>query len=203
MRVRASAGSKSFRRRDRLEGFLAEAKQRVAQLKAEVEDDPAAHSRREQAARERAAREREQKIQAALKRLPELEQAKERQAARGKKKVNPARTSTTDAEATIMKMPNGGYNAAYNAQFCTDTGSQIIVGVDMSSSGVDQGQMTPMLSQLKQRYGTAPAEYLVDGGYDLHCVCTTAPTRERQAGTVRKARARQRRRRRMAHAHDH
>jgi len=165
MRVRASAGSKSFRRRDRLEGFLAEAKQRVAQLKAEVESDPGAYSRREQAARERAAREREQKIQAALRRLPELEQAKERQAARGKKKVKPARTSTTDAEATIMKMPNGGYNAAYNAQFCTDTGSQVIVGLDMISSGVDQGQMTPMLGQLQRRYDTAPAEYLVDGGY--------------------------------------
>jgi transposase len=165
MRVRASAGSKSFRRRDRLEGFLAEAKQHVAQLKAEVESDPGAYSRREQAARERAAREREQKIQAALKRLPELEQAKVRQATRGKKKVKEARTSTTDAEATIMKMPNGGYNAAYNAQLCTDTASQVIVGVDMVCTGVDQGQMTPMLTQLKQRYGTAPAEYLVDGGY--------------------------------------
>jgi transposase len=165
MRVRASAGSKSFRRRERLEGFLAQAREQVVQLKAEVESDPGAYSRREQAARERAAREREEKIQAALKRLPELEQAKERQSARGKKKVKPARTSMTDAEATIMKMPNGGYNAAYNAQLCTDTGSQIIVGVDMLSSGVDQGQMTPMLAQLQRRYRTAPAEYLVDGGY--------------------------------------
>jgi transposase len=165
MRVRASAGSKSFRRRERLEGFLAQAREQVAQLKAEVESDPGAYNRREQAARERAARERAEKIQAALKRLPELEQAKERQAARGKKKVKPARTSTTDAEATIMKMPNGGYNVAYNAQLCTDTGSQVIVGVDMISSGVDQGQMTPMLAQLQRRYRTAPAEYLVDGGY--------------------------------------
>lgn len=64
-----------------------------------------------------------------------------------------------------MKMPNGGYNPAYNAQLCTDTESQIIVGVDMVTSGVDQGQMTPMLQQLESRYGTAPAEYLVDGGY--------------------------------------
>lgn len=165
MRVRASAGSKSFRRRERLQGFLAEAREQVALLKAEVENDPGAYSRREQAARERAAQEREEKIKAALKRLPELEQAKERQAARGKKKVKEARTSTTDADATIMKMPNGGYNAAYNAQLCTDTGSQVIVGVDMISSGVDQGQMTPMLAQLQRRYGTAPAEYLVDGGY--------------------------------------
>lgn len=165
LRVRASAGSKSFRRRPRLEGFLEQAKQQVQQLKDEVESDPMACSRREQAARERAARERKLKIEAALRRLPEMERAKERQAARGKEKVNPARSSMTDAEATIMKMPNGGYNAAYNAQLCTETASQVIVGVDMISSGVDHGQASAMLGQLQRRYGRAPKEYLVDGGY--------------------------------------
>jgi transposase len=86
MRVRASAGSKSFRRRLSLEGFLTEARQHVADLKAQVESDPAAHSRAEHAARERAAREREEKLEAALKRLPELEAAKVRQQGRAKKK---------------------------------------------------------------------------------------------------------------------
>jgi transposase len=165
LRVRASAGSKSFRSRGRLEGFLEQAQQRVQQLKEEVESDPMACSRREQAARERAAQERKSKIEAALKRLPEMERAKERQAARGKKKVNQARSSTTDAEATIMKMPNGGYNPAYNAQLCTETASQVIVAVDMISSGVDHGQASAMLRQLRDRYGRSPIEYLVDGGY--------------------------------------
>lgn len=165
MRVRASAGSKSMRRRERLEKFLVEARQRVVELKAQVESDPGIYSRREQAARERAAREREEKIEAALKRLPELELTKQRQAERGKKKVKQARASTTDADATIMKMPNGGYNVAYNAQLCTDTTSQVIVGVDMVTTGVDQGQMSPMLTQLQRRYDITPNEYLVDGGY--------------------------------------
>lgn len=165
MRVRASAGSKSFRRRHSLEGFLKHAKEHVATLKAQVQNDPAAHSRSEQAARERAARERQEKIEAALKRLPELEAAKARQNGRGKKKVKEARSSMTDAEATIMKMPNGGYNPAYNAQFCSDTQSQVIVGVDMITAGVDQGQLTVMLDQLQQRYQKTPNEYLVDGGY--------------------------------------
>lgn len=165
MRVRASAGSKSFRSRDRLEGFLEQAQLQVQQLKDEVENDPMASSRREQAARERATRERKLKIEAAIRRLPEMERAKERQAARGKKKVNQARSSTTDADATIMKMPNGGYNPAYNAQLCTETTSQVIVGVDMISSGVDHGQASAMLGQLQYRYGRTPSEYLVDGGY--------------------------------------
>lgn len=165
MRVRASAGSKSFRRRESLQNFLLEAQQHVAQLKAQVESDPGSLSRREQAARERAAKERQERVEKALRRLPKLEAAKARQGERGKKKVKPARVSMTDADASIMKMPNGGYNAAYNAQLCTDTHSQVIVGVDMVCSGVDQGQLTPMLDQLQERYAKLPDEYLVDGGY--------------------------------------
>lgn len=165
MRVRASAGAKSFRRRDTLEQNLDIAKARVAQLKELVNADPAGPSRREQAARERVARERQEKIEQALRRLPKLEAAKARQDERGKKKVKPPRVSMTDAQASIMKMPNGGYNAAYNAQFCTDTESQVIVGVEMLTAGADQGQMTPMLEQVKQRYGRTPHDYLVDGGY--------------------------------------
>jgi transposase len=165
MRVRASAGSKSFRRKDTLEQCLEVAAARVAQLKAQVDSDPSGDSRREVAARERAVRERQQKIEKALRRLPKLEAAKARQTERSKKKVLPPRVSMTDADATIMKMPNSGYNPAYNVQFCTDTESQVIVGVDMLMAGADQGQLTPMLDQIETRYARTPDEYLVDGGY--------------------------------------
>ena len=57
VRVRASAGAGSYRRRPRLEKLLREAEARVAALKAELESDPAAGSARQRAARERAARE--------------------------------------------------------------------------------------------------------------------------------------------------
>lgn len=150
MRVRASAGSKSFRRRASLEEFLVEAKKQVVFLKAQVESDPAVFSRAEQAAKERAARERQEKIERALRRLPKLEEAKARQGERGKKKVKEARTSMTDSDATIMKMANAGYNPAFNAQLCTDTKTQVIVGVDMLCIGADQGQLTPMLAQLEE-----------------------------------------------------
>lgn len=165
MRVRAGAGAKSFRRRATLEDCLKQAKERVAKLKSEIDIDPSGPSRREVAARARVAREREEKIAQALRRLPKLEEAKARQAERSKKKVKEPRVSMTDPEATIMKMPNGGYNAAYNVQFCSDTESQVIVGVDMLQEGVDQGQLTPMLEQITQRYQLTPDEYLVDGGY--------------------------------------
>jgi hypothetical protein len=51
--IRASAGAGSFDRRSTLERRLAEAEAQVAALKAELDEDPAATSRRIAAARER------------------------------------------------------------------------------------------------------------------------------------------------------
>ena len=164
MRVRASAGAGSFRRRERLQGYLDAARQRVEELKRQTEEDPAAESRRRQAARLRAAKEREARVQAALDRLPELAAIKKRQGKPGAQ----ARASTSDADATVMKMGDGGFRPAYNVQYGTDVDSQIVVGVDVVTSGSDQGQMAPMLDQVSERCGKAPDAWLVDGGYPGH-----------------------------------
>ena len=111
MRVRASAGAGSFRRQDKLEGYLEQARERVASLKREVDQDPGALTRRQAAARERAAREREERIEKALARLPELARIKQRQG----KKAEEARASCTDADATVMKMGDGGFRPALRA----------------------------------------------------------------------------------------
>nr|WP_294564669.1 IS1182 family transposase [uncultured Rhodopila sp.] len=164
VRVRASAGAASFRREERLQGFLDTARQQVEALKRQIEDDPAAESRQRQAARERAAKEREARIAAALARHPEMQEIKKRQG----KKAGDARISTTDAEATVMKMGDGGFRPAYNVQYGTDVGSQIIVGVDVVTLGTDLAQMAPMVEQVVARCGQAPEEWLVDGGYPAH-----------------------------------
>jgi len=64
-----------------------------------------------------------------------------------------------------MKGPDGGFRPSYNAQFSTDTASQIIVGVDVTNDGTDWEQLPPMTAQLHERYGRCPAETLADGGY--------------------------------------
>jgi hypothetical protein len=76
-----------------------------------------------------------------------------------------ARVSTTDAEARVMKMGDGGFRPAYNGQFAVDTETQIVVGVELSNSGSDQGKLAPMIEQLQDRYGVTPPEILVDGGF--------------------------------------
>ena len=104
MRVRASAGAGSFRRKEKLEGYLEAARAEVARLKAEVETDPAQAQRAREAARRRAAAEREARLEQALARIPEIEAIKRRNG----KKAEEARVSMTDAKATVMKMGDGG-----------------------------------------------------------------------------------------------
>ena len=159
MRVRASAGAASFHRKATLEECLTEAQEQVARLKEELDDDPAAPSRRHAAARERAAAERAERVQQALARLPELEAKK----TPGEK--DQARASSTDPEATVMKMADGGYRPAYNIQYSAETTSLVIAAVEVTTSGSDAGQITPLCDQIHDRHGIYPKETLVDGGF--------------------------------------
>jgi transposase len=162
MRVRACAGAASFRRKQTLEEHLEEAKDQVARLREEMDDDPCAPSRRSGAARERAARERQQRLEEALKRLPELE-AKKKADERHK-----ARASTTDPEATVMKMADGGYRPAMNVQYAAAVGSGVVLAVSVLTTGSDMGQITPALDQIEERFGERPKEALADGGFAKH-----------------------------------
>ena len=159
IRVRASAGAASFRRQPSLERCLQEAQEQVERLRAELEKDPEATNRRQVAARQHAAEDRHRRVKAALEQMPDV--AAKKPAAEKDK----ARVSTTDAEARVMKMGDGGFRPAYNGQFAVDTETQIVVGVDVSNSGSDQGQLVPMLEQLEKRYEVIPSESLVDGGF--------------------------------------
>jgi transposase len=160
MRVRAAAGGSSFRRKPRLEQFLTTAQARVAALKAELAGEPDRRTRR-QAAVERAARERLARVEAALAAMPEAEARKKR----NKGKPEQARVSTTDAEARVMKMPDGGFRPAYNVQFAAETQHGLVAGVAVTTSGADQDALDDMHAKVTHTYGRAPANWLVDGGY--------------------------------------
>jgi transposase len=164
MRVRANAGTSSFRKKATLDAYRKEAAEQVQKLREENEDDdhPGSSHVRQKAARERAARERQARVDQALKDLAKLEQQKE---ARKKGTADKARCSTTDPEARKMKMANGGFSPAYNVQFATDAQSRMIVSVDVSNNGSDGGQMAPRHEDIKNRYGRYPKNYLADGGF--------------------------------------
>jgi transposase len=167
MKIRAAAGAGSFRRRRRLEELEAGAKERVRRLRDEVDDDPAAGERRKQAAKERAAREQAERLAAALERMKELEAERERREKTNKGEVakqKEPRASSTDPEARVMKMADGGFRPAYNMQIVSAVEGQVVVAVDVETSGSDRGLARPAMERLLEA-GIAPKDYLVDGGF--------------------------------------
>jgi len=140
MKTRASAGAASFRREKGLQECLQEAREQVEAVKREAEQPDVQRSAREQAAAARAAREREERVAAALAELPKARTSKDTEQAKAD-----VRVSTTDPEARVMKMGDGGFRPAYNVQLATDTESRVIVGVDVTNAGTDHAQTEPML----------------------------------------------------------
>ena len=114
----------------------------------------------------RAARER---VEQALEYLSQAQAAKERQqrtlATVKRTKVTAPRTSTTDPEARVMKMPDGGFRPAYNVELATDQAKGVIVGVTVIREGTDAGQALPMQEQVVKRTGQHPGAYLMDGSF--------------------------------------
>lgn len=161
-RVRASAGTGSFRRRERLDEFLEQARQQVEAAK-KVAEDPELPARKKKA-RERAARQRQERLERAIEELAKLEAQRAAQTG-GRKARSEARASTTDPEARRMKMGDGGFRPAYNVQFAADTESRFIVGVGITNIGSDQAEATPMIEQVQERTDKQPDAYLVDGGF--------------------------------------
>jgi transposase len=168
VRVRACAGASSFRRKKKLHKELKKAKQLIERLKQEIDHDPDASNRRIRAAQERAARERAERVAAAQKALCELEQQREQQAMRRRKRnerKKELRVSTTDPQARVMKMADGGFRPAYNCQLSTVAKGQVVVAVRPEMSGSDRGLLRPMLEELQRRYRRRPKRHLVDGGF--------------------------------------
>jgi len=162
----------------------------VARLAREIEADPGAADRRERAAQVRAAADREARVAAALAAAETLEAARAARAGRDRKRgrgrsgdgsgapgggaepgaetgpaAQEARASTTDPEARVMKMADGGWRPAYNAQIVSDTATGLVVGVAVETTGSDMGQLRPMSDALEAAYGQRPCEHLVDGGF--------------------------------------
>jgi len=158
-RVRASAGSSSFRGRDRLAALRAEMRRHVASLKKELDADPTGPKRALREAQQRLAR-----VDEAMETLQTLTNAKAQQKDKPSKHRAP-RASTTDPEARIMRMPGGGYRPAYNVQFATDHASRAIVGVDVTNNGSDANESESMRAQVECRTGKKVTEHLIDGGY--------------------------------------
>ena len=175
VRVRVSAGAGSFRREERLRQLLAESQKHVEELRRQVEEPEklAAEAVKKKAAQRRVAEEKQKRLEQALAQLPELQQRQQERASRAgqgkygqKIRDRELRVSTSDPQARVMKMPNGGYHPAYNVQLASDPQSRAIVGVEVTNEGCDSaGLSEPMRQQVQRRSGRKVEQHLMDGGY--------------------------------------
>jgi len=162
-RTRASATAPSFR----TYGSLLECRRQAAlHLKAVLAaaDDPE-YTRAQHAARKAAAEDYQRRVDEAVATVKELQE-------RRSPKDKPARASTTDAQARVMKMADGGFRPAFNVQYAVagaaEGGPRTIVGVQVTNSGSDLGSLAPMAEQIKERTGQYPEVVLADGGHVKH-----------------------------------
>lgn len=162
-RVRASAGVGSFHRESTLRECWREAQRLVVRTQRQTDGGLTAR----EAAQARAAQARLARVEDALAALPAIAEAKQRGG-------NPAapRASTTDADARIMKMSDGGFRPAYNVHFATDGDGRAIVGVAVTTVSDDHSAFMPMVAQVQSRTGQTPATWLADAGVSSKAAIT-------------------------------
>lgn len=153
-KIRAKAAADSFRRQQRVEQALKEAKAQVAAVEAMSEEEG---SRRMAKARQRAARERQERLEQALKEFDQLEKED--------KDKEQRRVSTSDPEARVMKQPGGGYAPSYNVQIDTDAKNGVVVAVGVVQAGNDFEQLEPGVDRVEHNLEETPKEVVTDGGY--------------------------------------
>ena len=160
VKVRANAGSSSFRRAGRLEQLRAQMEARVAALRQELEGASDASAKRKRAARERAAQEKLANTKLAQERMRELEAARAKQ--RKKDRVDPktgkdkpVRVSTTDPDARILAMSGGERRPAHSLQMTGDPQTLVAFGVSIHDS-TDFGQLRPRWNRSRSATAKIP-----------------------------------------------
>ena len=167
-KVRANASRESFKTDTKLARVEAAVEQRLTALKAEIESDPEASSRRKRASQERAAREvkeRAAKARAVLEQVRAERQERAKKHPQDEAKKSEAKVSLSDSDARQMRFPDGAVRPAYNAQIAATPSEGIIVAVEMTDRRNDAGLAAPMVDDIARRYGQAPEKLLVDTHY--------------------------------------
>lgn len=173
IKVRANAGSSSFRRKETLKELQNDVRAYVTKLNKEREENSSDVLKRKKIIEQQKALDREKRINQAIAQMEQITRKKEHTQKKQRKKLKEKeekkiRASTTDPESRIMKMGNGGYNPAYNVQLATDIKTHVIVGLEVSNECADRGLMSKMQKQVIDTFKIKPKKWLVDGGYTQH-----------------------------------
>lgn len=165
-KVRADASVGSFRTVEGLADCRAQADLHLKAVLAQLDDPPLA--KREQEAGERGAMDVLDRVKAATKAVAEVQA--QRDASKDKKRqTTPAKASTTDPDARMMRMADGACLPGHNIQFATmgdpSGGPIAIVGVKVTSQGNDKGSLLPMRALVTEMTEQTPAQVLADSDH--------------------------------------
>jgi len=140
-----------------LREHLERARQRVRAL-GDPRQEPL--SARRAKARERAAREGVERLERSLE---EMQKVQRRGPAGQRRKER--RVSETDPEARFRKQSGGGTAPSHNLQISTDAAHALIVGVRVTQSDNDEGQLPGALDEVKRNLGRLPRPVVTDAGF--------------------------------------
>jgi transposase len=185
-KVKANAGRSSFKVADKLARIEGAVERRLSSLKAGIESDPHASSRRRQAAQERAAlevKERAERARAALDRMRKEREKRAKKHPSEKEAKHEDKASLSDPDARTMRFADNALRPGYNAQIAVAPKEGIIVSIDMTDRRNDAGLAIPMVEDIVRRYGSAPHNLLADNRYAT--VQDIADLAQHEAGPVR------------------
>ena len=91
------------------------------------------------------------------------------------------RASTTDAEARVMKMADGGFRPALNVRTAT-AGSELggprtIIAAQTCNIGSDMSAIEPLLDEIERRLNALPKRLLADANHASHASLKDAAAR--------------------------
>lgn len=178
-RVRADAALASFRTRAGLAQARVQAELHLKAVLARMDDPPLPE--RHQRARERGAMDVLDRIGSAAKAVQALQEQRSNSSSKQRQSTAP-KASTTDPEARIMKVTNGGFEPSYNVQLAVVGspmgGPATIVGVQVTNVGTDKNSILPMSAQVDERTGLKLDAILVDADHLTHGEVRAAQQRD-------------------------
>jgi hypothetical protein len=142
----------------------------VAELKDELDKDPAEPERRRKQRALQAAEERARRVEQAHQKLTELVQEQAERAkthAKEEAQKGEPKVSVSDPEVRVMRLADGAVAPAWNVQVTTAEG--FIVAIDPTDRRKDSGLAPELVERVAERCGRAPQRLLAD---------TTAMTQE-------------------------
>lgn len=190
VRVRASAGSGSFRTAKRLRSLSEAVDQRVAELmegwqRDGVDPDDPTSKRKIREMSERKARldraaglaealdkVRAEKLANNKKMNKEVRRKAEAALARG------SRVSPTDPEAATLRMADDGFRPAFNAFVCTEGSHGLVVDVNVTADPTDNAEAPKAVERVRGAYGgTVAKNMLADSGFRSEAVISVLDAR--------------------------